>query len=945
MPRRSDSDKGAAAGEAVEVILDIVGQLRAELHPNHGNRAAVLLDSSLERELGFDSLGRVELCARIERTFEVSLPEQAVATIETPRDLLRALRGAHPTAPMAGAIRPAAPLPTLAPPAQAETLPEVLDWYVRSAPERAHVHLFTETGQEEVISHAALHRGAHAVAAGLRELGLEPGQTVAIMLPTGRDYFHGFFGVLLAGGVPVPIYPPLRPAQIEEHLRRHARILANAQTSMLITVAEARPLSRLLRSLVESMRTIVTVPELAARATPAAGETPTYRMSGGDIAMLQYTSGSTGNPKGVILTHANLLANIRAMGGVIKADSSDVFVSWMPLYHDMGLIGAWLGSLYYAMPLVVMSPLLFLTRPELWLWAIHRHRATLSGAPNFGYELCLRRIEDRDIEGLDLSSWRVAFNGAEPISPDTLARFHERFARYGLRAATQMPVYGLAESSVGLAFPPLGRAPLIDRIQREPFTRTGHAPPAAAGDPHALRFVACGQPLPGHQVRIVDATGHEAGEREEGRLEFKGPSTTSGYFRNPEETRRLFHGDWLDSGDLAYVAGGDVYITGRVKDIVIRAGRNIYPHELEEAVGNIAGIRKGCVAVFGVAAPGEGTERLVVLAETRETNVDGRERLRDEINAVGLALIGTPPDEVVLAPPHTVLKTSSGKIRRAASRELYERGAIGAGPQPLWRQLARLGWTALAPQWRRTAHAAGDILYAGYAWIVFWALAPWVWLAVALLPRPSFNRVIIRAAARLLIRLCAVPLRVQGLDQLPRGNSMLVANHASYIDAIVLAAVLPPAFSFVAKREFTGQFVARIFLRHIGAEFVERVDFQSGVEDARRVTNAVRAGRRLIFFPEGTFDRMPGLLPFRLGGFSAAAAAGVPVLPVAIRGTRSILRSGQWFPRRGAIRVTIGAPLVAQGSDWSAAIKLRDAARAEILKACGEPDLTAGPGA
>jgi 1-acyl-sn-glycerol-3-phosphate acyltransferase len=937
------SGSSTRAGEATEVILDIVRQLRAELHPSYNIRAAVTLDCLLERKLGFDSLGRVELFARIERAFDVSLPEQTLATAETPRDLLRALRGARPAAPAAasGAIRSVPPSPALAPPTQAETLPEVLDWYVRSAPERAHIHLLSETGEEEVISHAALQRGAQAVAVGLREHGLEPGQTVAIMLPTSRDYFHGFFGVLLAGSVPVPIYPPLRPAQIEEHLRRHARILANAQVTILITVAEARPLSRLLRSLVESMRTIVTVPELAARATSAAGEMPTYRTSGGDIAMLQYTSGSTGNPKGVILTHANLLANIRAMGGVIKAGSSDGFVSWMPLYHDMGLIGAWLGSLYYALPLVVMSPLLFLTRPELWLWAIHRHRATLSGAPNFGYELCLRRIEDRDIEGLDLSSWRVAFNGAEPISPDTLARFHERFARYGLRAATQMPVYGLAESSVGLAFPPLGRAPLIDRIQREPFVRTGHALPAAADDPHALRFVACGQPLPGHQIRIVDATGYEAGEREEGRLEFKGPSTTSGYFRNPEETRRLFHGDWLDSGDLAYVAGGDVYITGRVKDIVIRAGRNIYPHELEEAVGNIAGIRKGCVAIFGVATSGEGTERLVVLAETRETDADTQARLRDEINSVGLALIGTPPDEVVLAPPHTVLKTSSGKIRRAASRELYERGAIGATPQPMWLQLARLGWAALAPQWRRTAHAAGHILYAVHAWMMFWALAPWAWLTVALLPRPSLNRAIIRAAARLLIRLCAVPLRVQGLEQLPSGNSMLVANHASYIDGIILAAVLPPEFSFVAKREFTGQFVARLFLRHIGAEFVERVDFQSGVEDARRVTDAVGAGRRLIFFPEGTFDRMPGLLPFRLGAFSAAAAAGVPVLPVAIRGTRSILRSGQWFPRRGAIRITIGAPLVAQGSDWSAAIKLRDAARAEILKVCGEPDLAA----
>ncbi len=208
-----------------------------------------------------------------------------------------------------------------------------------------------------------------------------------------------------------------------------------------------------------------------------------------DIALLQYTSGSTGNPKGVILTHANLLANIRTMGETIGATSNDLFVSWMPLYHDMGLIGAWLGSLYYALPLAVMSPLTFLTRPERWLWAIHRHRATLSGAPNFGYELCLRRIQDRDIEGLDLGSWRTAFNGAEPVSPDTIERFHERFARYGFRRETMYPVYGLAESSVGLAFPPLGRAPRIDRIDRETFMREGRAVPAPADDATALRRI------------------------------------------------------------------------------------------------------------------------------------------------------------------------------------------------------------------------------------------------------------------------------------------------------------------------------------------------------------------------------------------------------------------------------------------------------------------------
>jgi 1-acyl-sn-glycerol-3-phosphate acyltransferase len=932
--------------QTAEVILQLVQRLAAELHPTRTAVPTATLDSLLDRELGFDSLGRVELLARVERALNINLPEQVLATAETPRDLLRAAQQASATAgpgPLSPAVKPAPREEIGETPEDAETLIEVLDWHVRAHPARPHIYLITETGAEEEISYAALQQGAGAVAAGLRERDLHPGQTVAIMLPTGRDYFYSFYGVLMAGGIPVPIYPPMRVSQIEEHLRRHRRILSNAGAAILITFAEAKPVARLLRLQVEGLRTVVNVGELAVTAAPVSGlkpgQTTPSPVQAQDIAMLQYTSGSTGNPKGVILTHANLLANIRAMGSAAQARPTDVFVSWMPLYHDMGLIGAWLGSMYHAIPLVAISPLTFLTRPERWFWAIHRHRATLSGAPNFGYELCLRRIQDHDIEGLDLSSWRMAFNGAEPVSPDTITRFCERFTRYGFRKETMAPVYGLAESSVGLAFPPLGRAPVIDRVRREPFMREGRALPAGADDAGALRFVACGRPLPEHQIRIVDGTGHEVAEREEGRLEFQGPSVTSGYFRNPEQTRRLFHDGWLDSGDLAYMAGGDVYLTGRVKDVIIRAGRNIYPHELEEAVGNIAGIRKGCVAVFGSTDPASATEKLVVLAETRETSEEARERLRESINAAAMDLTGTSPDDVVLAPPHAVLKTSSGKVRRAASRELYERGAIGAPSPAPWRQYARLLRAGVLPQLRRTLRALGALLYAVYAWMLFWLLAPPVWIAVALLPRPAWSLGIIRAAARWLQRLSGTPLRTEGIENLPRGPCVIVANHASYLDGIILTAILPGTFSFVVKREFTAHPVARVFLRHIGAEYVERFDLARGAEDARQLARVAQRGRRLVFFPEGTFTRSTGLLPFHLGAFVAAAEAGVPVVPMTIRGTRSILRDGQWFPRRGAISVTVGPALQPEGSDWPAAVALRDAARAEILRHCGEPDL------
>ena len=921
-----------------DALLAIVHQLAAELHPAKAG-APPTLDSALERDLGFDSLGRVELMLRLDRSFGVSLPENTLVTAETPRDLLRAVlaaRAATPAAPLPEA-RPTAPLATVEIPERAATLNEVLEWHVRAHRDRVHIVLAADGGHEEEITYAHLHAGARRVAQALRARDLQPGAAVAIMLPTSRDYFFSFFGVLMAGGVPVPIYPPARASQVEDHMQRHAGILSNAQVVALITVPEAKALALLLRSQVPTLASVLTAQDLL---EDGAGE-PGYTPRPEDVAFLQYTSGSTGNPKGVVLTHANLLANLRAMGQAAEVTSTDVFVSWLPLYHDMGLIGAWMGSLYFAFKLVVMSPLAFLARPPNWLWAIHRHRGTLSAAPNFAYQLCARRIADSDLEGLDLSSWRLAFNGAEPVSPETLEEFAARFASYGLRREALAPVYGLAESSVGLAFPPVGRGPRIDRIKRDVLANSARAEPAAAGDTDVLQLVACGHPLAGHQIRIVDGRGHELAERQEGHLQFKGPSATSGYYRNPDETRKLFSGDWLDSGDFAYVAEGDIYLTGRSKDIIIRAGRNIYPYQLEDAVGNIAGIRKGCVAVFGSLDPRTHTERVVVLAETREKDPQVRAELTRQIGDRALELIGMPADDIVLAPPHTVLKTSSGKIRRSACRDLYDRGGRSVIERALWWQLARVAFSSIVPQFRRALARLSEWLYAGYVWLWFGVLAPSTWLVSVCLPRPQWSWTLSRNAARTLFRMTAVPLITRGAEHLPPRDQpcVLVINHASYLDGIVVVAALARQHSFVAKRELHDHFVSRAYLKSIGSDFIERFDLQRGIEDTDRLLQRLRAGDSLAFFPEGTFRRMPGLLPFRMGAFVVAAQANVPVVPVTIRGTRSILREGQWLPRRAMITVTVGAPIRPASSDWNGAIGLRDAARIAMLQACGEPDL------
>jgi len=473
-------------------LIEMIRQLAAELHPS---RAAIpsSLDGRLEQDYGFDSLGRVELFLRIERRFGVSLPEAIMAEAETPRDLLRAMLAASPVHPAhAGAIERVSALAVESEtPDEAVTLPEVLAWHVRRHPDRPHIVLQDEEGGERTITYAELDQAARAVAAGLIERGLEPGRAVAIMLPTSVEYFFSFFGILLAGGIPVPIYPPARASQIEDHLKRHAGILSNALTEVLITVPQAKPLALLLKPRVDTLKDVVTPEELMRPGAPAA----VHRASPRDIAMLQYTSGSTGNPKGVVLTHANLLINIRAMGRALRVTPADIFVSWLPLYHDMGLIGAWMGSLTFGFKFPVMSPLSFLARPERWLRSIHRHGGTLSGGPNFCYELCLRRIQDADIEGLDLSTWRIAFNGAEPVSPETMARFSQRFAPFGFRPEAMAPVYGLAEATLGVAFSPPMRGPKLDRVDKDQFMNGGRAVPVPPEHADALVHVACGMPI------------------------------------------------------------------------------------------------------------------------------------------------------------------------------------------------------------------------------------------------------------------------------------------------------------------------------------------------------------------------------------------------------------------------------------------------------------------
>jgi 1-acyl-sn-glycerol-3-phosphate acyltransferase len=966
-----------------ERVLEIVRGLLRELG-SFGALPSLTAGSHLDRELGLGSLERVELLARLEAEFSVRLPDRAAAEANTPEELTRvvleapqvdsgeersfsALRASAATQKIHSEAAEAGPF-------AAQTLIEVLRFRAAHDAERAHLLITEDTdgaARDLTLTFGGLYVAAQRVAAELARRGVPAGGRVAMMLPTSRAFFVSYAGILIAGAIPVPIYPPFRADRIEEYAARQAAILNNAEACMLLTFRRAEGVAHLLKPRVRALAAVLDADKLIDAADkappPAPGALPAH-LSGSrvrksaDIALLQYTSGSTGDPKGVVLTHANLLANMRAIGEALQLGPGDVGVSWLPLYHDMGLIGAWLTLLLYGVPLAVMSPLAFLTRPERWLWAFHKHRGTVSAAPNFAYELCVRKIADKDIAGLNLSSWRAALNGAEPVNPETLDRFAARFSSYGFRGEAQLPVYGLAESALAVTVPPLNRGPIVDRVDREAFTTHGNAVPVLeSASESVISFVSSGCALPGHEVRIVDDKGDEVTDRTEGFLWFRGPSATTGYYENSEATEKLFPAGqatseeefaWVNSGDRAYRAEGEIYVTGRVKDIIIKSGRNLYPHEVEELAARVEGLRKGCIVAFGLKDEGSGTEKLVVVAEVRERDSRRHPAIAAAVIDQVSQGLGLPPDRVELLPLGSIPKTSSGKLRREETKQLFLNGELSATKPPAWLQIIRLGAGSAARTFGKTIAAAfrraWEILYGVYFGFVFllWIVPTWAVVSVIANARTAGR--FTSAALKILFAMIGCPVQVVGKEHMETpGAKIFASNHTSYFDVLPLMLGLGVPYRFVAKMEVLRMPFIGTFLRQMDHLSFNRTDANSRLRQADEIEEILRRGESVFVFPEGTFTREEGIRPFQLGAFKAAVATGAPIIPVSLAGTRKFLRDGTYLPRPTSVTITLSSPIYphregttsdgGEWSDWHELIHLRDETRTAIARHVPEP--------
>jgi acyl-CoA synthetase (AMP-forming)/AMP-acid ligase II len=522
-----------------------------------------------------------------------------------------------------------------------ETLTEMLD----AAAHTEHSLFFVDRNENEAeVPMAEVRRQARDLAGGLRAEGVKAGDRVALVLPTGVDFVAGFFGVLYAGAIPVPLYPPVRLGKLDEYRDRTATMLRAVHAALVITEDRIRPL-------LESAGTrCVTTAELG----DVGGGDVTLATT--DLALIQFSSGTTHDPKPVALTHDNLLYNMAAIADYFARAGmpEQVGVTWLPLYHDMGLIGNLLTAFYLPRPLVLLAPDLFLAVPAAWLRAISRHRGTVTAAPNFAFGLCLKRIRDEELDGVDLSSWRLCLNGAELASAEVQRRFSERFGRWGFDPQAFTPVYGLAEASLAVTFKPAGRPFTVFELDNKDVVSTG-------------------RPLAGIEVEVRSSDSQPLPEGEVGNIFVRGPSVMAGYFGRGDLTGEALRDGWLDCGDLGFIHDGELFVCGRSKETVIIRGANHAPQDFEAALDGLAGVRTGCAVAVGYQPAGADDEALAMLVET---TAEAPDSLAVDVAARVLQRTGIAVAHVELVAPGTLPRTSSGKLRRLEARTQWLAGTL-----------------------------------------------------------------------------------------------------------------------------------------------------------------------------------------------------------------------------------------------------------------------------
>jgi fatty-acyl-CoA synthase len=513
----------------------------------------------------------------------------------------------------------------------------------------------------ERVEWSRLHEDARAMAAALQARGIGPGSHVALLGATTRPFVTAIQATWLAGATVVVLPLPMRLASIEDFVAQTRRLIVHADAQIVVIDAQ---LSEFLDPQ-PGDPPIVQLDEL--RGAPGSYERPADDPDA--LAILQFTSGATADPKGVMVPHRCITANLDAAVEAAALDPDvDRAVSWLPLYHDMGLIGLLGAPMLHGFDLVLAAPQDFLAAPARWMEWIAEFGGTATAGPNFAYALAARAL--RRLDRLDLSRWRLALNGAEPIDPNAVEAFLAAGARHGLDPGAAFCVFGMAEATLAVAFPTPGAGMQVDTIDQRVLETDRYAAPVDGGDgdDNVRRLPRLGRPVPGLEMRVCDpASGQAMQDREVGEVELRGSSITPGYYNNPDATAGSRRGDWFRTGDLGYVVDGELVVCGRIKDVIIVGGRNVFPEDVERAAESVEGVRAGNVIAFGTEGR-RGREAVVVVAETKHDEIAP---IRAAVAARVTDAVGVPPEDIVLVRPGTLPKTSSGKPQRSLCRRRY----------------------------------------------------------------------------------------------------------------------------------------------------------------------------------------------------------------------------------------------------------------------------------
>jgi len=550
------------------------------------------------------------------------------------------------------------------------TFSELLKNFYENDPERIALYVLQSGQPDQPVTYRQLLRGAAAYARAFELHGVQPGEVVVLILQHGYDLIYAFFGAVLQGAIP-SIMPFLTEKLLPERYRADlAALVVITQPSAIVTYPDFESEVHAALEPESSIHAVIVSDKIGAPLDPDFVALGGMRRSPQDIVLLQHSSGTTGLQKGVALTHQAVFNQLESYSQALRLLPEDVIVSWLPLYHDMGLIAGFLMPILWGIPLVIMSPFEWVRAPYKLMQAVSRYKGTLSWLPNFAYNFCAQKIRDRDLVGVDLSSWRAISNCSEPMRYASHQAFLERFRPYGLRSSALATCYAMAENVFAVTQGGVDGPVTVDEIDRDAFQIERQARPAAPDRP-SIKMLSAGRPVRGTEVKVVADDGSLLPERGVGEVALRSDCMLVGYYHRPDATEKAFRDGWYLTGDYGYMADGEVYVSGRKKDLIIVGGKNIYPQDLEMLAMEIEGVHPGRVVAFGVFNEEAGTEEVVIVAEVDTENEEEREQIAASIRQVVTRGSAVALRNVYITGPHWIAKTSSGKTARLANRDKY----------------------------------------------------------------------------------------------------------------------------------------------------------------------------------------------------------------------------------------------------------------------------------